>query len=196
MRYLFLLLLTILPFNASAVTVSDFQSQGASGGRYMLGDDYLIRVGGSSGVISVFSATDYETNVTSDDNIPNKKYVDDKFISGSYSPTVTDISNIASSSASEHRYYQHGNMVTAFGRVTIDPTAADTTTSIELSLPVASDFSAVDEGSGVCSAFGTIFGYTGGMISVAANDRIRLTFISDSAAGSQIFQCIWSYEVI
>lgn len=33
--------------------------------------------GGSNGVITVYGTADYETNVTDDDHIPNKKYVDD-----------------------------------------------------------------------------------------------------------------------
>jgi len=33
--------------------------------------------GNSSGVVSVFGTNDYENNVTEDDHIPNKKYVDD-----------------------------------------------------------------------------------------------------------------------
>ena len=41
-------------------------------------DLYLINQG--AGVVSVSGTVDYETNVTDDDDIPNKKYVDDQII--------------------------------------------------------------------------------------------------------------------
>tara|TARA_B110000503_G_scaffold126064_1_gene194284 strand:+ start:37 stop:1011 length:975 start_codon:yes stop_codon:yes gene_type:complete len=43
------------------------------------GDLYLIN--GGLGVISVTGTSDYEVNVTDDDHIPNKKYVDDEILS-------------------------------------------------------------------------------------------------------------------
>ena len=43
------------------------------------GDLYLINSG--SGVISVTGTNNYEGNVTDDDHIPNKKYVDDEIVS-------------------------------------------------------------------------------------------------------------------
>ena len=44
------------------------------------GDPYLINSG--TGVINVSGTADYETNVTEDDDIPNKKYVDDAITTG------------------------------------------------------------------------------------------------------------------
>jgi len=40
----------------------------------------LTLIGSGTGIISVAGTTDYELNVTNDDDIPNKKYVDSKII--------------------------------------------------------------------------------------------------------------------
>ena len=44
------------------------------------GDLYSINSG--TGVVNVSGTADYETNVTEDDDIPNKKYVDDAITTG------------------------------------------------------------------------------------------------------------------
>ena len=41
-----------------------------------INEDILVSPNGT-GVLSVLGTTNYETNVTTDDDIPNKKYVDD-----------------------------------------------------------------------------------------------------------------------
>jgi len=49
-----------------------------------------------NGIISVSGTTDYETNVTDDDHIPNKKYVDDK-VATTATSTTTGVVKIGSS---------------------------------------------------------------------------------------------------
>ena len=53
------------------------------------GDLYLINSG--SGVVNVSGTADYETNVTEDDDIPNKKYVDDAITTGVQTIQVNSI---------------------------------------------------------------------------------------------------------
>jgi len=60
------------------------------------------------------------------------------FQSGTYTPTVTNITNIAAASASTGHYQRIGNVITVHGSVTIQPTASATDTEITLSLPIAS----------------------------------------------------------
>ena len=53
------------------------------------GDLYLINSG--TGVISVSGTADYETNITEDDDIPNKKYVDDAITTGIQTIQITSV---------------------------------------------------------------------------------------------------------
>ena len=53
------------------------------------GDLYLINSG--TGVISVSGTNDYETQITDDDDIPNKKYVDDQITTGIQTITIQSI---------------------------------------------------------------------------------------------------------
>ena len=53
------------------------------------GDLYLINSG--TGVISVSGTNDYETQITDDDDVPNKKYVDDAITTGIQTITIQSI---------------------------------------------------------------------------------------------------------
>lgn len=59
---------------------------------------------------------------------------------GTYSPTLTAITNIAASTPRVTQFYRIGNMVTVFGNLNADPTAAGGgNTQLDVSLPIASD---------------------------------------------------------
>ena len=53
------------------------------------GDLYLINSG--TGVISVSGTNNYETQITDDDDVPNKKYVDDAITTGIQTITIQSI---------------------------------------------------------------------------------------------------------
>lgn len=71
--------------------------------------------------------------------------------SGTYTPTLTNVTNLAGSTASVMHWIRVGNVVTVAGQIGIDPTAAG---AIELgiSLPIASDFGAALRASGTAVA--------------------------------------------
>jgi hypothetical protein len=62
-------------------------------------------------------------------------------ISGTYTPAITGVTNVASSVSGVCQYLRVGSVVTVSGVVTIDPTAAGVT-SFRIGLPVASDLTA------------------------------------------------------
>src|SRR3990167_1580972 len=63
------------------------------------------------------------------------------FVSDIYTPTLTAVANVAAQTAYSCSYMQVGTVVTASGKIDIDPTAAaPTATQIRLTLPVASNF--------------------------------------------------------
>jgi hypothetical protein len=68
---------------------------------------------------------------------------------GSYTPTITDLTNVAASTPGVLNYYQVDDMVTVFGDITFDPTAAAGTATIaRITLPIASIFTATRHCSG------------------------------------------------
>jgi len=69
---------------------------------------------------------------------------------GTYSPTLTNTTNIAASTTAVASWYRVGNIVTVDGSVQIDPTATGGI-ALEISLPVASNFSAITNCNGVAN---------------------------------------------
>jgi hypothetical protein len=71
--------------------------------------------------------------------------------SGTYTPTLTNGVNVAASTAFACQYMRVGNVVTVSGQVNIDPTLATTYTQLEMTIPVASNFTSGREcgGTGV-----------------------------------------------
>ena len=59
---------------------------------------------------------------------------------GTYTPTLTGIANVSSSTAYQCQYMRVGNTVTVSGKLEVTPTANNTQTTINISLPVASSF--------------------------------------------------------
>lgn len=74
---------------------------------------------------------------------------DGNVFSGTYTPTLTNTANVASSTAFVCQYMRVGTVVTVSGAVTIQATAAaSTATVLGMSVPVASNFTSVSQCSG------------------------------------------------
>jgi hypothetical protein len=69
---------------------------------------------------------------------------DGNIFSGTYTPSLTNTTNISASTAFVSQYMRVGNVITVSGRVTIDPTIAGAIT-LGVSLPVASNFAALGQ---------------------------------------------------
>lgn len=63
--------------------------------------------------------------------------------SGTYTPTITGVTNVAATTAYVCQYLRVGNVVTVSGRIAVDATTVTTTTEVRISLPIASEFIAV-----------------------------------------------------
>ena len=63
------------------------------------------------------------------------------FASGTFTPTCTAITNLASDTEAVHMYMRVGSTVMVHGLVTVDPTAGSAVTSMRCTLPIASDTS-------------------------------------------------------
>ena len=78
---------------------------------------------------------------------------DGNVFSGTYTPTLTNTTNIDASTAYTCQYMRVGNVVTVSGRVDIDPTAAGIIT-LGMSLPIASNFATAQQMGGTYSSGG------------------------------------------
>lgn len=114
-------------------------------------------------------------------------------MAGQYTPTLTSVANVDSTSAYLSRYYRVGNMVTVWGKMDVDPTASTTLTRVGISLPVASNLTAAQQLSGAAGSIDQ--GTGGGVTGDATNDRGELSFKSDTNT-SHAWTYSFSYEVV
>jgi hypothetical protein len=103
--------------------------------------------------------------------------------SGTYTPTLTGVTNVAASGAFVCQYYRVGNTVTVSGKFDVDPTAAAPTfTEIGVSLPVASNFSATQQAGGAGAAIQ--FDEEGAFYADTTNDRVTYFFFASNVANA------------
>lgn len=111
-----------------------------------------------------------------------------------YTPTLTNIANIDSSTAFNGQYMRVGALVTVSGQVTIDTTASATDTRLGISLPIASNFDAAQRLGGTAVSE-TIAGAAAAIKGDPTNDRAELRYVSNSTASS-IFYFTFTYRII
>jgi hypothetical protein len=111
-------------------------------------------------------------------------------ISGLYTPTLTDVANITSSSIpydGDFQWLRISNVVTVSGIVNVEPTVITTTTQLDLTLPVATTIGASQDGrlsgTGVTAI---VSGSVAGIRIYGANDQARIDFISISTTAFDI----------
>ena len=115
--------------------------------------------------------------------------------SGTYTPTLTNTTNVASSSVNSAFYTRVGNIVTVYYSFSITPTAGgSTSTQLDISLPIASNFTTAHEanGSGGTQASNLTYGVIN---ADSTNDRVSLFMIANSTAGST-YTGSFSYQVL
>lgn len=96
--------------------------------------------------------------------------------SGTYTPTLTNVTNVAASTAYQCQWMRVGNVVTVSGQVDIDATlAASAATELGISLPLASNFTANEHlgGNAISDAVASL---SARMRADATNDRCAVVF--------------------
>lgn len=115
-----------------------------------------------------------------------------------YTPTVTGVTNVASSAAYLCQYMRVGPVVTVSGLVDIDPTSAVETTT-RISLPVASNFSSVGQCSGTAVTNTYAGGFTGNLLGAivadTTNNEAHLTYFA-SDINAQTFSFTFTYLIV
>jgi hypothetical protein len=116
---------------------------------------------------------------------------------GRWTPTATLGTNVAAATPGSAHYSRVGNIVHFSGRITIDPTATGFCT-LELSLPIASNFTSLTDAAGVFNALGVNGAATtvdtGAIEGSVANDTLVLSFITGDTA-NRAYYYTGSYEV-
>ncbi len=107
-----------------------------------------------------------------------KALLDDHIYSGTWTPTLTNVTNIASSTASVCQYMRLGDVVQFSGTVAVDPTAVGVV-ELSISLPVAFNFTDIHQVSGTC--VDTSYSQLGQLTADTAADDIRLKFNATDA---------------
>ncbi len=112
--------------------------------------------------------------------------------SGTYTPTLTNVTNVAASTAFECQYLRVGSTVHVTGRLDIDPTAA-AATELGISLPIATNASSSSDIAGC--AFCTAVQQGAGIMADTTNDRASMQFLANDTANRAFFFS-FSYQVI
>jgi len=113
--------------------------------------------------------------------------------SGSYTPTLTNITNVTSSAAYLWNYMRVGSVVTVSGR--LDVTAASAAaTQVDFTIPVASNFASanLEECAGVAYSSQ---GPGGAITAQAANDRASLFYVAPDTA-LRAFFLTFTYRIL
>jgi len=115
--------------------------------------------------------------------------------SGVYTPTRSAEANMDSNvTMLECQYMRVGNTVTVSGRFTADPTLTATTTSFEITLPIASNIGAAEDVAGVAFC-GNIAAQGAEIIGVAANDTAKIQWKAADVT-SQTWSFTFTYAII
>lgn len=114
--------------------------------------------------------------------------------SGTYTPTLTNTTNITSSTASVCQYMQTYSTVVVSGQVTVQATASGAC-NLKMTLPVASNFTSSGQAAGVIvttTAGGTAFG---AVLANVANDQFEFRFTATNTA-STVYSFTVTYQIV
>lgn len=113
---------------------------------------------------------------------------------GTYTPILTNVANLDSSTPYQAQWSKVGNIVTVSGKVDIDPSLTSASTQLGISLPIASDF--INQQSCAGTAFSpTVANQGAAILGDATNNRAQLQYISTDTTLQPMF-FTFVYEVI
>lgn len=195
-------------FNSVALTDTDFEvysddgimlhlDAGAGTSYFRPKDDLttafvLQDAAGNSDVI--YDATNALLNVQGAfqcDTITN----DTGLAAGTYTPTLTNTTNIDSSTAYQAQYLRVGNAVTVSGKVDIEVNTDGVATVLGMSLPVASNIGATEDVAGVAATLSGAITLGTIISGNTANDRATFEF-TPFGLGTHTFYFTFTYQVI
>lgn len=143
-------------------------------------------MGGLTGV-SLFNCSGV-TVTDNDSYYVNNVRIRGGYSDGSFAPKTYNTTNVTSSSATNAQFYRVGDRVTVSGIVTFTATLPSVSTVLGIDIPIASDFIALEQCSGIAFS-GSIAGMGSAIVASIANNRANLLFISSDVASNS-----WTYH--
>lgn len=151
--------------------------------------------GGETNIITLFGGGNIRTPLVHNNAMTSGTAAQAEMRSGTYTPTLTNTTNIDASTSYKAQWSRIGNVVSVSGKVDIDPTiGVATATSLGISLPVASNFANAQDCAGVASV-PAIASFVGAVLADTANDRAILNFVAGDPNNNSWYYC-FQYEVI
>lgn len=114
-------------------------------------------------------------------------------LSGTYTPTLTNTTNVAASTAYSCQYARVNGVVVVSGRVDVDPTAAGQVV-LGISLPVASALANTNELAGTAAAI-AVAGQSAGIYADTTNDRATMEWVAVDTANRAMY-FTFAYRII
>ncbi len=118
--------------------------------------------------------------------------------SGTYTPTLTNTTNIAASSiTTAWQWIRVGNVVTVSGHANADPTTASTASTLGISLPIASNFAAAGNAGGQGVRIKNTTAVVSGWVEAdPTNDRALLRFFGDADVANLGWSIQFQYVIL
>ena len=108
--------------------------------------------------------------------------------SGSYTPTLSTISNIGSLSASEAQWTKNGNYVTVYGIIALNTLAGSAITStVEITLPFVTAMTTADKLVGLANPQDETIGSGAFITGNVAGTKASMTFTAAQIGGTNYF---------
>lgn len=112
--------------------------------------------------------------------------------SGTYTPTLTSVANIAGSTAYLCQYMRVGAVVTVSGRVDIAASLNSTVTQLYLSLPIASSINSAEKLGGV----GAVVNAAGFASSISCDSSKALFSYTAANTSNNTFSFTFTYQLV
>lgn len=113
---------------------------------------------------------------------------------GFYVPTLTNVANLSASTGARLRVLRLGDIVSVFGKVTVDPVSAGVLTRLGVSLPIVADFTDAGDCGGVATMT-AIAGDTAAIIADATNNRAEIAWVAGQPT-QQVMALSFQYVVL
>lgn len=148
----------------------------------------MLDIDGGAALVSVIGNTGFSIQRT---GVSAPAESDGNVFSGTYTPTLTNTTNVASSTASVCQYMRVGDVVTVSGQVAVTPTATGNTV-LGISLPIASDITGTAQLGGTAMAQTTTQGAV--LYGDGGNDRV-LFRLQAAATTALTYSFSFTYKV-
>ena len=189
--------ISVVSVAGNAITVTSTEVDGSTTNELQ---DLSIGGSGPTYTVDISSGADVTisggSGITLSEGTPNVLSVATTLTldAGTYVPTLTNTTNISSSTAHGFQYMRVGSTVTVSGQVTVAATAANTTTVLELTIPVASalinDHELAGTGCGI-----TTNNRVMAVQAQTTNDRAYVSW-QPAATGDIIYSIHFTYQIL